>query len=320
MKTLLLGIAAILLVVAGCDDDSDCVNCVSDWRPLTPAPTLTNIWPNADGTSWTYDHALNEWDEGWTFYPTREAVPMVPLPDWSEVYALLNTEHPGGVWMSETGTYTMTFDGQKTTPPGVTAQNLLEDILIDSRSGAGLASSAVIKRVSDPLRATRSLLIRGEASATLGNGPIMIHGGAWKRTSSYLATYGDYDKEPAWKFLTSNLNVGSTFSLQLIPWLASGVYLHGHVYRQIAVDTEIGTLKKALDCLYIIDYGISVATDTQGRPVGYFRSIDCGRVIYAPTIGPVYCHEKRGIQPEDPNSHGIAEVIESLVGTSLVKR
>jgi hypothetical protein len=56
----------------------------------------------------------------------------------------------------------MTFDGQDDAS-GV-AQNLLEDILIDSRSGCGLASSAVSERVFDPLGRQRNLLIRGEAS------------------------------------------------------------------------------------------------------------------------------------------------------------
>jgi len=321
MKGLHLFAVAVLLVFAGCnDDDSDCVNCVSDWRPLIPSPNLTNIWPNADGTSWEFDHTARQFDGTWFLYPTEDAVPTGPPPGWSKIDEILDTDPSGGVVATETGTYTLTFDGTITTQSQVAAQNLREGFVIDSRSGFDLASSDRDRAVIDPCRAVRTLLRRPDGAPADGYAPIMLHGGPWKRTASRIATYSDLSALPAWTYLTSDLSVGSTFSQQLLPTLATDLYLHGVVYRQIAVETEVGTYKRALDCLYVIDYGITVMTNTQGEPLGYFRTIDCGRVIYVPTLGPVYSYERYGIQPERTDSDGVFDVTEVLSGTNLIKR
>jgi hypothetical protein len=320
MKTLFLGVVAILLVVAGCDDDSDCVNCVSDWRPLIPSANLKNIWPNADGTSWEFDHVARLLEGSWILYPTKDAVPKVPVPDWSMVAEVVSSAPSGDALATETGTFTLTFDGTITTQSQVTAQNLREELVVDYRSGFDLASTDCDRAVIDRARTVRTLLTRPDGAPAEGSAPIMIHGGPWKRTSSLIATYSDGSALPAWTFLTSALRVGSTFSQQLIPWLARDVYLHGVVYRQISVETEVGTFKKALDCLYVIEYGLTTVTNAQGEAVGYVRTIDCGRVIYVPNLGPVYSYERYGIQPERWDSDGFFDVTEVLAGTSLVKR
>ena len=320
MKTLFLGIVAALVIFAGCDDDSDCVNCVSDWKPLLPAPNLTNIWPNADGTSWEFDHVARRLDGTWTLYPTEEAVPKVPLPDWSKVDELLSSDPSSDVLATETGTYTLTFDGTITTQSQVTAQNLRHELVTDSRSGFDLASTDRSRAGIDHVREMRTLLTRPDGAPADGYAPLMIHGGPWKRTSSRIASYSDLSAMPAWTFLTSNLKVGSTFTQQLLPWMTSDLYQHAVVYRQLTVETEVGTFKRALDCLYIVEYGLTVVTNSQGDVLGYVRTIDCGRVIYAPTVGPVYSYERYGIQPEQMGSGGFFDVTEVLTETSLVKR
>ncbi len=60
--------------------------------------------------------------------------------------------------------------------------------------------------------------------------------------------------------------------VQLLPDIAPDVYLRGTVYRQITVETAIGTFQKALDCLYLVDYGVIAVTDLQGQIIGYVRT------------------------------------------------
>ena len=146
--------------------------------------------------------------------------------------------------------------------------------------------------------------------------PNLIHGGAWEKTAEWIGTYNDLSARLAWKFLADDITVGSEFSYQLVPDFSDDTFLHGRVHRQMSVETEVGTFEKALDCLYILDWGISTATDTQGEVVGYFRVFDYGRVIYAPTIGPVYSSERWTVEPGNPPTPGLEDFTTILIGTS----
>jgi hypothetical protein len=122
----------------------------------------------------------------------------------------------------------------------------------------------------------------------------------------------------AWKFLTSNLFTGSEFSYQLMPNFAEDLVLHCRVYRRLTVTTDAGTFLNALDCLYILDYGITTVTDVYGDPKGYIRTYDYGRVIYAPTVGPVYSYERWGVDPGNPPSEGFLDITVRLTGSSTI--
>jgi hypothetical protein len=310
MKKLFFGLFAILLIVAGCDDDSDCVNC-----PPAGSPTLDNIWPNPDSASWTYDHAMTAWDAEWTLYPTPDDVPNEPVPDWNAVFTYLETNIPPAATMTEAGSMTLTFDGMTTTEAGVTAQDLVQEIIIGAGAGRSPASRNWLLNRARLLNAGVG---SADRSPMVSEGPIFLHGGAWEKSSSGIVLYGPFDQDPAWIYLTSNLRVGSNFSLQLLPGIVPNVYLYGTVYRQISAETELGVFKKALDCLYIVDYGITAVTDLQGEIKGYVRNMALGRVIYAPTVGPVYSYERLGVEPGDTLSAGLADVTEQLVETNVL--
>ena len=304
MKALFLGIAAILVVVAGCDDDSDCVNCPPRGVGPTPNPTLENIWPNDNGMRWVYDHTAAHWNADVTYYPTEDAVPMHSLPHWYEVFEYLETNVPPQATQTTTGTMTLQFDGLTTTQSGVTAQNLVAEVVTNPRPGR-VAPDRDWRRDRSPL---------------VNEGPLVLHGGAWVKSASGIVTYGDIGQEPTWKFLESDLSVGSTFTLQLVPQFKDDAFLHGVVFRQVNVETEVGTFQKALDCLYIIDWGITRVIDLQGQTVGYLRVIDLGRVIYAPRVGPVYCYERGGIQLGESLTAGGGDMTERLSDTNVTGR
>jgi hypothetical protein len=310
VKKLAIGLFAILFVFIGCDEDSDCVNC-----PGTGSATLDNIWPNPDSASWTYNHTFREWDGEFTMYPTLEAVPDDPLPSWSEVFTYLESNVPPAATMTEAGTMTLTFDGETPIAAGLTAQNLVQEVVLGSVTGHSTASSR--GRLYGTLGSEGKPRLPG-FSPTAPERPLFLHGGAWKKTSSGIVMYGRFNEPPSWIYLPSNLRVGAHFSVQILPDIAPDVVLRGTVYRQITVETEIGTFKEALDCLYILDYGISAAIDLQGEVFGYFRTIGMGRVIYAPTIGPIHSYERLGVEPGDTLSAGLADVTEELVETNAL--
>jgi hypothetical protein len=315
MKKIFVSFVAIVLLLAGCESGSECVNCPPTGVGPTPNPTLQNIWPNRDGTSWVYDHTARVWEADLTFYPTREDVPSTPLPSWYKVFNYLQTNVPPTATSVETGTLTLTFEGMTTTPAGVTAQNLNEEIVLDEPPGrAGASRNWIVDR---PWTPNAEAGILGRAAMQSGR-PLLLHGGAWEKNSEWIGTYGDINQDLAWKFLTSDLRMGATFTFQLVPQLADNIFLHCIVYRQVVAKTEVGTFTKALDCLYMIDYGVAGFTDQQGGLLGYARVVDLGRVIYAPTIGPVYSYERRDIELTEPLPAGLSDTAELLVGTSLV--
>jgi len=145
--------------------------------------------------------------------------------------------------------------------------------------------------------------------------PLLIHGGAWEKTDDWIATYGVLNTEPAWKFLTSDLAVGTEFTHQLIPDLANDVFLHARIESHVTIDTELGTYEKAVDCLYIIDYGISAVSTSPGGPTsGYMRTYEYGRVVYAPTLGPVYSYERKFMSAGTPVTKGSGDLEMFIIG------
>ena len=99
-----------------------------------------------------------------------------------------------------------------------------------------------------------------------------------------------------------------------MPDLADDVFLHCLVEQVLTWESDIGTHKKSLDCFYIIDYGVGLWVDVTGEPLGYYRYFDCGRVVYAPTVGPVYMYEIGLVEPGDPPTHGIRYAELEIIG------
>jgi hypothetical protein len=220
----------------------------------------------------------------------------------------------------------MQFDGTTTTPGGVTAQNLvtaLESLGQNTVQVTTAGSSVLLWRLYAARPDLRDEIFSslGEAAAEpeqIWNLPMLVHGGDWEKTLTYIGTYSGVEPRLSWKFLTKYLHAGSTFSYQLWPTLYPDVVLRCRVYRTTTVTTAAGTFMKALDCLYTLDYGITTAIDDYGNPIGYLRTFDYGRVIYVPEVGPVYSYERRSVQPGDPPSEGALDITIDLTASSTL--
>ena len=102
----------------------------------------------------------------------------------------------------------------------------------------------------------------------------------------------------------------------MLPALTDDAFLHCRLPRRLDVGTEIGIFDKAIECLYIVDYGVWATTDIYGQPVGYSRSIDYGTVVYAPTVGPVYSYERLLVGVADTLTAGAGDLEIGLIGTN----
>jgi hypothetical protein len=317
----LLVLLTPLLLAGMCEDESP----TGTGTPV-PDPTLDNLWPNADGASWTY--ALNErvWGDATVaiLYDTPDEVPSAPSLD--EVAALL-ADHPhGSVESEDAGTFALHFDGEITTDSGMEGQNLVETLTWAAKPGPPrvLAADALLRRilaVRPDLRARAiqlGLRVADETGSRDGFAPLFLQGYAWLKTSEFIGSYGDLDQLLAWKYLESNLSIGHEFSQQLVPELADDVWLHARILSVGRVDTPAGHFRKVLTCLYTIDYGIMQVSSQQDPLLGYARMLDYGTVSYAPAVGPVRSYERKLVAVGDGGAlgPGIGDLELSITETS----
>jgi hypothetical protein len=287
-----------------------------------PPASLRNIWPNEDGRSWTYHLDQRTWDsQGFRTYPTPEEVP--PVPSMDEVAALLGNHPIGSNPVSEEAGYRMQFQGMRTTQSGAVGQNLETEVFELGQPsptvvrgsialGAGFWRGLTRARpdLAERIAAIHPEVARLAAAAGTAsvNPPLYLFGYAWEKTREYIGSYGDLNTLLSWKYLEANLDPGHEFSMQLVPDLADDVFLHVRVLRERTATTPLGDHPRSIDVLYMVDYGVSQATDEDGNTIGYWQAYDYGTITYSPKVGPVASYERSLIQTGEPLDPGRREL------------
>ena len=322
-------------VIAGCGGDS---------TPLQPGDTtdlgaqaslyatraagkvnLDALWPNEDGRRWDYRYAASACEPGPPLlHPTPDEV--LPAPDPEDVLALLGSREHGpsplpvsfigdGGCQAITEPYALRFDGMITTSSGVTAQNLKESMAMVGPASGRLARDSWQKRflaglaqARPDLRAKLAAQGVGETAQVWFHLPVFLHGYAWEKTAAHVGTYGDVDQKLAWKFLEADLSPGSRFTHQLVPSLADDVFLYGYVVPKNR-QWKLKGFARDVQVVYVLDYGVAVATDASGNVLGYLRGVSYGTVVYAPGVGPVLCAERFGATSDDPSKTSAGNLI-----------
>ena len=270
------------------------------------------IWPHEDGRGWAYRLTTRDWGFSIPFvYSSPELAPVLSLDQAASLLA--NRPEDGGAEIL-TGIYRLRFDGSITTLSGVTAQYLRELVEAPGAAGAALTAASAARALPSSVaggpgagfmralfRARPDIAKRLGASvapqiqsqpAGLPFQPALLHGYAWEQSSQWIGTYGDLNRQIAWIYLTPNLHPGAEFTLQLVPDLANDVFLHARVLGRKEILTEAGTFHRALEVLYLVDFGLSQVTDVDGNTIGYIRPYLFGTVSYAVGVGPVSSYER----------------------------
>jgi hypothetical protein len=236
------------------------------------AQDMGAYWPNDDGRAWTYQDRVEQ---------------FFPVPGVSDQVARL------------------VFDGTTVAPNGIAAQVLREQLLSGSISTSATDAPGVTSPLMrnlwrarpdlrDAIARLASVSTAGSPCPTDGGGTSLLLGGGltYRKTSDEIAAWRCNRADTrAWLWLVSNLAPGNTFTLQLVPDLASDVYLHGTMAAIEDVTVPAGTFNQCLRVDYVIDYGTSECTDEIGNPHGTSRSETRGFVHYAPGVGPVQSSE-----------------------------
>lgn len=252
------GLALVLVLVlgAGCDD-APAVSTIN--------PRLDALWPNEDGRQWIFATTFRVWgpEPAAPFlFPHPDSVP--PAPSLDVIVETLDAGfQPPEPFQEIAADYTFLFDGNRITRSGVEAQNLFAQLAVAGRPpGTGIPFS-----------------------------PVLLHGGAFAKTTRWIGTYGDLDTLAAWKFLDRSLRPGHTFHYQLLRALNDETFLHARVFPRQTVVTPAGTYADAVEVVYLVDHGRGFRVT--GDAYGYFRVVTFGNVVYAPGVGPVRSYERR---------------------------
>ncbi|MCC6349538.1 MAG: hypothetical protein IT347_08105 [Candidatus Eisenbacteria bacterium] len=289
--------------------------------------TMSNCWPNDDGRWWLFETTLQPLEvEPFELLAANATVPEV---SFGLARALLADEVAPVAGALQEYPFQLAFQGRITTESGVEAQNLTELVPVRGpnlratgpmRSGSRFLASLAAARPD--LRARIAALAPAAAPATDGGVaywlPLFIHGYAWIKGPAWIGTYGDVDTLLAWKFLEATLRPGHTFRHQLVPSLASDVWLNARVERRLAVEVPgIGRVGNAIEVLYLLDYGVGYATDAMGNVVGSYRAFDYGTVTWAPGVGPVRDVERRLAYVGRQVTHGLYDIRLDLTSTGV---
>lgn len=246
-----------LIPLTSCDDDST--------SPPGVEPTLENIWPAADGNSWSFSITDDRYEDmGPQWYATEAQVPDMPSLD--DLYADLQDDITATPVSTPTGELELAFDGTTVLPTDFTVRNLTS-IFVDENDSPDSPY---------PLKEMR-----------------------WQRSGGRIAGYGASESEVVWIYMDGEPGPGPEFELQLIPGLADNIFLRGKVkaLRTCAVLGE--DVRNCVECVYAIDMGVVARTDEGGQVTGYGRPYIYGLMVYAPEIGPAYCRERRILQADE---------------------
>lgn len=242
---------------------------------LAQTISLDVLWPNTDGLRWTFDGHYEE---------------NIP-----------------GQSLSEDFTATLTFDGTNVVG-GETVQNLVGRIdggpvLRTADRPAGLSPLLARLWVARPdLRGA----IAKRATSALGFWPFLLLAPAngnigFLKTPTSIGDWRDEIADQSWLYLVEPKDLGSTFTLQLIPDLADDVFLYGTVTgADVSVQGLDGNLfEHCWRVEYTIDMGETSQTDELGNPLGTFRWETTGFVAFGADIGPVLMEEQTEVVEED---------------------
>lgn len=292
-----------------------------NWPAGRRRPTLDSLWPNDDGRFWSYrlKHVILSAGPDIHYYSTVDSVPPVPSTRLLARWLRLHHWRPVGVGEA-TGSWELRFRGRGTTLSGAEGQNLVETLTPDAagRPAVTRAGDAFLARLAQarpdlvPALRQRNAALEG-LSATLVP-PILVHGYIWEKTLEHIGTYGDVDQNLAWKFLEADLSPGHEFTFQLVPGLATDVFLHA-----LVLPPRLATYPRltfsAVEVVYVIDFGVTAATDESGSFLGFSRGYSYGSVIYVPRVGPVASTEYHGAQAGQSPGDVTDRIVLRLVGT-----
>ncbi len=225
-------------------------------------PTLDSLWPNPDGTRWEFDYHV---------------VQVFPEPVDATTSAFLALEGTIGT-------------------PGGTAQVLLAehgDIPAAVATAPDLPFPLAMVWQGRPDLREAIVARYGQNRPQRSWNPDFLHGGYFLKTADDIEMWQPDFSHLTWIYVESDLTVGASFVLQLVPEFADDIFLHGTVAAiDATVSTPVSTFTDAVQMDYLVDLGWQDFVTEEGVLLGSIHGEYRGQVFYVPDVGPVAMHEE----------------------------
>lgn len=218
------------------------------------APTFDNIWPAAAGNHWSYRLDTYYVAVPETLYATSVEVPEVPSMEF--LYAALSAPIAGPPEAAGRGEYHLRF---------------IEDISPNA--------DMIVMRATKETQ-----IVTGAPDSPLPLSVISL----WMRTATQIG--GTWPGSANWVHLDESLAPGHEFTKEMQLGEGDG-RLTSRVWRTRSYSALGKTYSNCIECFYVLDYGV-YPVGTAYETVGYCRPFAFGVIIFAPELGPVYCHER----------------------------
>ncbi len=260
---------------------------------------FSSLWPNGDGSSWTYRYMLHTAaNTGGVIEPLEGLnVEYASAADPADLDARLTLPFPATAAdeaFAESATITLAFHGTAMSPDGP-KQNL-ECTRVEGGKKAGAAEPilARIHRARPDLRERMAEL--GMIPAWTGKnldvsttGPLFVdgHGGKFEKQAEWMGYYGDVSADSSYTIVRAPIATGGAFRHQLVPSLSDDLWEYGWIAGWGDVVTDAGTFQ-AVRVVYLFDFGEAELIDEDGDVIATYHPHSLALLALAPDVGPVY--------------------------------
>jgi len=290
-----------LLIVVSCGDDDDA-------PILPPAPDLAALWPNADGSSWSYDFEQRVIPAGeiaaLAGFDISNPARIDPLDIEERLMQAFPQPIPGVT--ERRGVLDMQLHGLVLTATGP-RQNLESNLRCEGKSRPREISPVMLRvyRARPDLR--EEMIARGLVPPTvdidrcINSGPLYAHGGlafqVGDEAMGYLAACNDATGSCiiACEPLTAN----ASFVHPILPAVDPAIREYGWVLGPRTIDTEAERFENATAFVYLYDFGACLVPVNGGDDIVPFHAYALSILVCAPGVGPVY---QRGIDVLAPRA------------------
>lgn len=301
----------LLLSLTACNDDDDCPTCPTG---AAPHATMANIWPHADGNSWIFEMAYKEYSDPAAFVALGDTSNLPDPPTMATLHAELQEPLPGTPSYTASAIFRFAFNGEVVTESGVTAQQVEETLFLEgsaNKSGRTVliqnASQRLLRLVAQGRPDLRDAILpfmdTNSKDLEDVSGHMFLGGYAFAAEDTGYFGYGDIDANHSWVYLGSSLEVGTEFSIQLLPAFTDDIWLYGRIWSQGNLTVGSRQFENVVECMYLVDFGQQDIIDEEGNLVGTFNPYLYGTTHFAPEVGPIKGLERNRLAPV-PNPMG----------------
>ncbi len=263
---------------------------------------IDELWPNADGDSWTFEFAQYFSAEGMPDALAGLADIDPEDLDFRDIERRVMIDFPRATSVDTESDFQLRFNGMTNSAGG--RKQALETVSATdphlpkvNLKSLGLPPS-ILNRIWLARPDLRSRLEEGgfvpsshdPAGKDLLTGPLFENSfrpAPFEKKGGWIGYYGDVHPDSSFTIVKGPAEEGTSFRHQLARGLADNIWEYGAIVGERSVDTPAGRFD-VIRVAYFFDFGESDIVGQDGETIGSFHSYSIAIADFAPGVGPVH--------------------------------